>query len=131
MAKGFFRPDRQQCSGMHRKVRDILRDIFPGFTVGEEVSMDAVVDGRPTKLFVDLVVKEMRVAVECHGRQHYQYTPHFHHTMDGFRAHQRRDQAKADAIRRAGYSLVVIRYDEEGELHPESVKQKILTAFEE
>ena len=128
MGKGFFQPQhRSKRSALHKQVKQLLAEAFPGYAIGEEVPLAA--GGR--KLFVDLVVKEIQVAVECHGRQHFQFVEHFHKDAEGYRNAKNRDAAKEQAIRDAGYSFVVITHDEADTLTPRRLLRKIKQAMKE
>ena len=116
---------------MHRKVLDLLRKLYPGFTIGQDVPLKTSAVGRHTTLYVDLVVKELHVAIECHGRQHFEYVQHFHQNSDGFLAHQARDAAKIEAIKQAGYSLLVVRHDEYESLTQRRLLKLIQKAIQE
>ena len=61
-------------------------------------------------LELDCFNQELRLAVEYNGRQHYEFVPFFHRTIDDFRAMQERDAAKSELCRRYGVSLVVVPY---------------------
>ena len=118
------RPPRD-CSALHRTVVTLLREMYPNFQVQEEESLKVNVDGRDTTLFVDIYVKEFHLAIECHGRQHFEFVPHFHHTRDGFAAAVARDGAKAQTIQAAGLSYLIVRFDQEKTL----TRQKLLRAI--
>lgn len=100
---------RENRSALHLKTRDLLRSAYGGFRILEEEPIPARVDGRITELSIDFVLPDIKLAVEVHGRQHDEYVPHYHRGPEGFAASQARDRAKANAIRDAGYALVVLR----------------------
>jgi very-short-patch-repair endonuclease len=128
MAKAFFQPlHRTKRSALHLQVKQLLVDAFPGYTIGEEVPVEA--GGR--KLFVDLVVKEIQLVVECHGRQHFEFVKHFQKDVEGWKAAKGRDVAKEQAIRDAGYTFLVVRYDEANTLTPAKLLKKISKAMKE
>jgi len=126
MAKSYFKQPRKDRSALHTKVRELLRKLFPGFGVGEEVPIR--VNG--SVLYVDLMVKELQVVVECHGKQHFEYIEHFHGNHEGFVSSQQRDADKARAVRESGYAYVVVRYDESN-LTAKRLLAKIKTALAE
>ena len=102
---------RSTASKPHRRVLQLLREIYPGFTVLEEERIECRVGGRVKNLPVDMTVKDLRVAIEVQGSQHFRYIEHFHHDADGFKQQQVRDEAKAAAIREHGWHYLAI--DEE------------------
>lgn len=106
----------------------MLHEAFPGFTIDEEVPIEV---GQRRPLFVDLVVRELRVAIECQGEQHYRFNPHFHGDPEAFLEQQRRDRLKADALREADYVLVVVRHDEMKKLTTRRLAERITKALQE
>jgi hypothetical protein len=123
-------PNPRPKSALHRRVAELFRSLFPQFKIFEEESIDVVVDGRRTTLFVDIIVRELSLVIECHGRQHFEFVPHFHQTRDGFARSVQRDRAKADAVIAAGYSYLVVRYDQESQLTPELLMTMATKALE-
>ena len=117
-------------SALHRRVVNLLRELYPRFTILEEESLKTAVEGRKTTLFVDIIVRELTLVIECHGRQHFEFTPHFHQTRDRFAQTVARDRAKAQAVIDAGYSYLIVRFDEEGKLTQELLMTKIIHALE-
>ena len=125
-------PQPRQKSSLHRKVVGLLKNIYPNFTVLEEQSLPMWVDyggGRRTTLFVDIIVKELSLVIECHGRQHFEFVPHFHQTRHQFAQGVQRDRAKAQRVMEAGYSYLVVRFDEESQLNERLLMNMILHCF--
>ena len=61
---------------------------------------------------IDMYNKELGIACEYNGRQHYQFIPHFHRGgRSEFEAQQRRDQQKRDACRKLGIFFIEVPYD--------------------
>ena len=118
-------------SALHTKVRDLLREIYPQYTVSEEGAVKVSLGSRSTTVFVDLQVKELGLCIECHGRQHFEFVPHFHGTRNGFTEAVARDQAKARFIQTSGMSYLIIRFDEERTLTRRKLLNKILKAIKE
>jgi len=106
----------QRKSALHRRVAELLRKAFPNFTVWEEHPIKVQLSGRVSTLFVDIIVKELNLAVECHGRQHFDFSPHLHGTRDAFARSVERDQSKAEQLKDAGFAFLVVRYDEQKKL---------------
>lgn len=68
-------------------------------------------------LRIDYFVEELGLAVEYHGKQHYEYIPFFHDKAHKKYAPsledcQKRDKLKSDYLKTKGIELVVWRYDE-------------------
>ena len=61
---------------------------------------------------LDMYNKELGVACEYNGRQHYEFVPHFHRGGRGeFESQQRRDQQKRDVCRKLGIFLIEVPYN--------------------
>lgn len=113
-------------SSLHNTVKVLVQELYPNFVIQEERRVQTA-DG--AKLPVDILIPAMKVAIECQGIQHYQFTPHFHKTPQDLLDQQARDTAKANGIKAAGWSLVVVRYDEQ--LTRSKLARKILKAIQE
>ena len=50
------------------------------------------------------------VAFECDGQQHYEYTPHFHRSVDDYRNQIKRDDFKTQVCKERGILLIRIPY---------------------
>jgi hypothetical protein len=112
-------------SKMHMRVAELLAEAFPAFRVQHEVPISVTVDGRPTTLRVDMMLPELDVCIECHGRQHGEYVPHFHGNKQGFVNSQIRDRVKADMLKSAGYTMVVVSHNEWEQLSASSLLTRI------
>lgn len=124
-------PKRSTASKLHMGVLSLLRDAYPGFTILEEKSIDANVSGRVQKLPVDLLLKELRVAIEVQGEQHFHWVTRFHKTPAEFDAQKRRDAAKAEAIVESGWTYLAIRFDEIATMTPTNLVELITKAIED
>jgi len=67
-------------------------------------------DATGRNLEIDLFNKELMLAVETQGVQHYKFTPKFHLTERHFRDQQYRDEMKARKCREYGIKLIEIPY---------------------
>jgi very-short-patch-repair endonuclease len=105
-------PVRRDASNLHRHILSLAQQIYTGFTILEEQQIECRVDGRTTSLPVDIVIKNLRVAIEIHGQQHYKYIQHFHRSESGFEAQKARDAAKERAIRECGWTYLAVKFDE-------------------
>lgn len=93
-------------------MRSLFQSLFPGFKVKEDEPIKCEVGGSGTTLFVDLVIHEIKVAIEVHGDQHKTLVPHFHGDQKGFEKSQARDQSKKQALADANYTLIEISGDD-------------------
>lgn len=63
-------------------------------------------------LRVDLYIPKLGIAVEYHGRQHYEYIEHFHKHFSDFEYAQYLDRKKESYLIEHGIKLVVIPYNQ-------------------
>jgi len=61
-------------------------------------------------LELDCFNKDMKIALEYNGKQHYTYTPYFHKTKRDFYAQVHRDDWKRKKCRELGITLIEIPY---------------------
>jgi hypothetical protein len=111
-------------------VVSLVREIYPLFTILEEEPVKVEVRGRKTTLFLDILIKELNVAIECHGQQHGKYVTHFHGSRDGFAGSQLRDQAKAQQLQDLGYSFVVVHHHEQDRITASELLDRMTKAIE-
>lgn len=62
------------------------------------------------RLEIDCCNLDLRLGVEYNGRQHYEFVPSMHRTMDAFRTQQYRDEMKARLCKENGFNLIVVPY---------------------
>jgi len=120
-----------QRSQMHAHVLKLIRQAWPSLTIKEEQEIQVQINGRSHYLRVDIVIVDLKVCIECQGRQHSEYVAHMHGSREAFEASRVRDQAKSQAVRDAGYTLVEIQHDEHNKLTPLSLMQRITGAMKE
>jgi hypothetical protein len=61
-------------------------------------------------LELDLYNKELNLAVEYNGKQHYEYVPYFHKSKDSFYNQQYRDQIKKNLCEKNNIVLIDVPY---------------------
>ena len=54
--------------------------------------------------------KDLMVACEYNGQQHYNYVPFFHRTKDAFYNQQYRDKQKREVCKKLGIFLIEVPY---------------------
>ena len=124
-------PLAKKKSALHRKVVELIREAFPSFTLFEEKAVRVRLSGRDTTVFVDIIVKELNLAIECHGRQHFKFVSHFHGDRQKFADACERDAAKAESLIDAGYTFLIVRFDEEKNLTVADLLDRITKAITE
>jgi len=93
-------------SELHVSIRALLKSMFSGQKLLEEVPLPG------TKLYADFYLPQLGLIVEAHGRQHYEYVPHFHGSTNGFIASKKRDSVKADWCQLNKIHLAICSYKE-------------------
>lgn len=99
--------DTRKRSELHLRCRLILNNMFPLGIICEEVTIPG-----SSGMKLDFFIPELKLAIECHGEQHYKFVPHFHGTMMGFLNSRRRDMDKKDWCENNNIVLVELKYDE-------------------
>lgn len=61
-------------------------------------------------LELDCYNEELGIAIEYNGRQHYEYTPMFHKSVDSFRNQQYRDYMKKELCKKNNVVLISVPY---------------------
>lgn len=94
-------------SGLHGRVRNVLRKIYPVDRIMEEVGLPGS-DG----LRVDFFLPLRKLVVEAHGEQHYRFVAHFHGTPMGFLQSKQRDRKKLEWCELNGLQVIELAYNE-------------------
>lgn len=61
-------------------------------------------------LELDLYNNELKIAIEYNGKQHYEYVPYFHRSIEEFEAQKQRDIEKVIQCEENGIRLIVVPY---------------------
>lgn len=109
--------DKKKRSSFHLLARELLRDMFSGYFVLEEVKLPgSTCPSKKSALFVDFLIPNFKMAVEVHGRQHYEYCQFFHKSKAGFLDQQRRDAIKEKWCDLNSITLIVLSYEDDPEI---------------
>tara|TARA_R110000824_G_scaffold143199_1_gene310732 strand:+ start:4440 stop:4847 length:408 start_codon:yes stop_codon:yes gene_type:complete len=101
-------------SALHIKARKLIQRIFIE-TFYEEVSLVGSKTRRNALLYADFLSLKAKVIIEVHGRQHYEYVPHFHRTKLAFAKAKLRDQTKIEWAEINEFILIELPYNKEPE----------------
>jgi len=105
--------DKKRRSKHHLRAREIIRDIYGSYRVLEEVKMPgSTASHRKSVLYLDFFIPVIRLAVEVHGRQHYEHIPFFHETKKDFVLAKARDEDKVDWCELNNIELITLKYSE-------------------
>ena len=97
------------------RLYNIVRCALSNMEVEREYPVDALSMHRAhTKQRLDVFISDqdnsVSLAIEYHGRQHYEWIKHFHKTKKEFQDAQKRDQIKKNILQEVGVPLVEIKY---------------------
>ena len=107
------RNDKTVKSKYHIAARELLAEMFSGYTVLEEVKLPGSrCPSKKSVLFLDFFIPSLMLGVEVHGRQHYEFCKFFHKTMAGFLQSNKRDFIKQDWCELNGVELIVFKYSD-------------------
>jgi hypothetical protein len=105
------RRSKEDCkSKLQWGVSSIISETYPNDIILEEffVSGDF--------LYIDFLLPRRSLAVEVHGRQHFEYSPFFHGSKTNFLKSQDRDKRKKKWCELNQIRLVVIKYDDKEDM---------------
>ena len=110
--KKYMDNKRSKVSFYHAQAREVMRDVFLGYSILEEVKLPGTVDpSKKSALFLDFFIPNLKIGVEVHGQQHFKYTPFFHKSKAGFMKAKARDRDKSEWCEINDVDLIILRYD--------------------
>ena len=90
-----YTKQRENCSFYHKIARVLLKEMFRGYNIYEEVKLPgSVKPAKKSVLYLDFFIPNAIMAVEVHGEQHFKYVPYFHKSKAGFAQAKKRDLDK-------------------------------------
>lgn len=103
--------DSRNRSQHHLRARQFLIDNFRSYEILEEVAIKP----RLKTQYLDFYLPKLKLAVEVHGKQHYDYIPFFHKSLPGFVKHKERDMQKLEWCKLNNINLLELPYNESNE----------------
>lgn len=73
-------------------------------------------------LFLDFFIPQIKLAIEVHGQQHYEYTPFFHKTKADFLLAKAKDEDKIEWCEINKVDIVVLKYCDTDEQWREQIE---------
>jgi len=67
---------------------------------------------RKSVLYLDFYIPSIRLAIEVHGQQHYEFCPFFHKSKADFLKSKARDEDKIDWCKLNDITLITLKYSE-------------------
>lgn len=83
---------RKNASKNHKLALEILKEIYPNVTAYEECLLPI----QSLKLYLDILVPDLMIAIEVDGMQHDKYNPHFHSSAMAFMKQVKHDRLKEE-----------------------------------
>ena len=88
--------------------KELCKRIFTNVKCENEFPINTTVNGYETVLFPDVILDDLKINIEIHGKQHYVFTPHWHKTKQNFLKSLQRDIAKKEWLEYNGYVQIVV-----------------------
>lgn len=93
----YVNKQRKKSSGPHLKARQIIEELFPSVVILEEVRLPGTKEvgkAMSRELYADFFIPSLRILIEVHGEQHYEFNAHYHKNRLDFLLAQNRDRQK-------------------------------------
>ncbi len=97
--------NKRKTSFDHEGAKIILEQLYPNFQIYEEIPIRVI---NKKTLYIDLYIKQLNLALEVHGQQHYAFSSLFHKTKLDFINQQRNDRFKTEWCDLNGINLLVL-----------------------
>ena len=108
-----FNDDKRKRSRFHIRARNLLKEVFNSYRILEEVKLPGSTElHRKSVLYLDFYIPSIKLAIEVHGKQHYEFCPFFHRSRAEFLKGQARDDDKIEWCRLNSIELVTLKYTE-------------------
>lgn len=108
-----FNDDKRKRSKYHIRARNILKETYNSYRILEEVKLPgSTVLHRKSVLYLDFYIPSIKLGVEVHGEQHYEYSPFFHRSKADFIKGQVRDDDKIAWCELNDIELITLKYSE-------------------
>jgi hypothetical protein len=115
--------DSKKRSKYHIAARNLLREIFSGYSVLEEVKLPGSrFPSKKSVLFLDFLIPSAMLGVEVHGQQHYEYIPFFHKSKAEFAMSKRRDKIKLEWCEINNINLIELKYSDNIDLWRQQIE---------
>jgi len=115
--------DTRKRSKFHLRARELLKEIFHSYRILEEVKLPGSTPShRKGVLFLDFLIPQIKLAVEVHGQQHYEFCPFFHKSKADFVLAKAKDEDKIEWCELNKVDLVVLKYSDTDEQWREQIE---------
>ena len=90
--------------------------MYHSYRILEEVKLPgSTLTHRKGVLFLDFLIPQIKLAIEVHGKQHYEYTPFFHKNKAEFMLAKAKDEDKIEWCEINKVDLVILKYSDTDE----------------
>ena len=103
---------KDNASKLHKTVYDFCKKRFPLFTIFQEYTIFVNNKGMKEHLYVDIFIKELNLAIELNGVQHYKTNNFFYNGSFEFKKAKERDKLKQEWCQINGVALAIFKYDD-------------------
>lgn len=108
-----FGDDSRKRSKYHIKARAILKEIFHSYRILEEVKLPgSTLLHKKSVLYLDFYIPSIKLGIEVHGQQHYEFSPFFHKSKADFALAKARDEDKIEWCKLNAITLITLKYSE-------------------
>lgn len=120
-----YENDKRKRSKPHLRARGILKEIYGGgYRILEEVKLPgSTLPHRKSVLYLDFFIPIIRVGIEVHGKQHYEFTPFFHNTKAAFLKAQTRDEDKLNWCELNDIELIILKHSDGDDVWRKQIKR--------
>lgn len=112
LAKYTSKRKRKNESGLHKRARKVIHELFNVSYVFEEVALPGSNNEFHNQLYADFFVPKEYLIIEVQGSQHYGYNGHYCKTAVDFVKQQKRDNDKKEWAELNGFVLIELDYNE-------------------
>ncbi len=120
-----FNDDKRKRSKFHMRARNLLKEIFNSYRILEEVKLPGSTElHRKSVLYLDFYIPSIKLAIEVHGQQHYEFCPFFHKSKADFLKGKARDEDKITWCELNDIKLITLKYSESENEWRERIKSQ-------
>lgn len=108
-----FNDDKRKRSKFHIRARNLLKELFNSYRILEEVKLPGSTElHRKSVLYLDFYIPSIKLAIEVHGQQHYEFCDFFHKNKADFLKGKARDEDKIEWCKLNDINIVILNYKE-------------------
>lgn len=118
-----FNDDKRKRSKFHVRARNLLKELFNSYRILEEVKLPGSTElHRKSVLYLDFYVPSIKLAIEVHGQQHYEFCTFFHKNKADFLKAKARDEDKIYWCELNDIRLITLKYSESDDEWKQRIK---------